>query len=685
MLVARGTCAFNDKKNNAIAGGASAYIVHNNGPDAPISMGALAAPFIPGVMVTLADGRALVAWVAANPTATVDIEGPLKRLTSGWPDVVAASSSKGPGPGMEIKPDIAAPGSSVLSSIVNDTTGAVNPAGLFEQVSGTSMASPHITALAALTKAKHPEFTPAQVKSALLNTAHTTMSLDINGNVPALAKHRGAGRVNAARLANPQLTFAPTSVSFGVVRPTETKAATVVATDVRDSGPNAGYSVNVRQVVGNPAVTLTPTLTFTSAPAGSSTLNLSLATAGAPVGDYEGFVEVTGLGQTYTLPYFVRVLDPGASKDVLLIDWDRNLGGADFRATYTAALTGLGLSFDTFDGGTLTAGNAGPTYAQLQNYRAVVLFTGNNVTSWANAHVGGSFPLQDYLVAGGKLVLTGQDLNSQLAFNQNTGSDFLFGMMSGWMTGVERNPATCATTRSDRDFYGSGMTAPGPTAQLETAFTLLGRTGDVSVNLGGTGAGNQRFPDAGRLVVAADFVDQCGFVHNAGSVSTHARVLGSYTTTTKDAVAVSRLTNSVATGVAPDPTLEQLDPTVNWGAALLHVGAEGLNSNRAQLNLQTALGLLHDFVADRVSVAVTHKVRSSRVDFVASAASARGAAVTKYRWDFDDGSPIVETTVPKITHDYGKGSRGTYTVNVQAVNALTRSGVGSATVTIRRR
>jgi subtilisin family serine protease len=684
VLMARGTCTFAVKEDNAAAAGATSFIVHNNGPDAPIAMGALTAPAIPGVMVTLADGRALVAWVAANPTATVNIEGPLSRRTSGWPDVVAASSSKGPGPGMEIKPDIAAPGSSILSSVVNDATGAVNPAGLFEQVSGTSMASPHITALAALTKARHPNFTPAQVKSALMNTAHTTMSLDLEGTIPALAKHRGAGRVNAARLANPQLTFEPASVSFGVMQPTQTKQLSVVATDVRASGPNAGYGVSVRQVVGNPAVTLSPTLTFTSAPAGSATVNLSLATAGAPVGDYEGFVEVSGLGQTYTIPYFVRVLDAGAAKDVLLIDWDRNLGGADFRATYTAALTGLGLSFDVFDGGTAAAGNAGPTFVQLQNYRAVVMFTGNNTTSWSTGHTNGSFPLQDYLVAGGKLVLTGQDLNSQLVFNQNVGSDFLFGTMSGWMTGIERNPA-CATTRSDRDFYGSGATAPGPTTQLNTAFTLFGRTGDVGVNLGGTGAGNQRFPDAGRLVVASDFLDTCGFVHNAGSVSTHARVLGSYTTTTKDGVAVSRLTTSVATGVAPDPTLEQLDPQVNWAAALLHVGAEGLNPNKAALNVQTALGLLHNFVADSVSLAVTHRVRSSRVDFTASAASARGSAITKYRWDFGDGSPIVETTVPRVTHDYGKGSRGTYTVNVQAVTELTRSGVTSASVTIRRR
>ena len=180
---------------------------------------------------------------------------------------------------------------------------------------------------------------------------------------------------------------------------------------------------------------------------------------------------------------------PPIAKDVLLIDWDRNLGGVDFRPVYEAALSGLALSYDVFDGGTSGAanGNAGPTFAQLQNYRAVVFFTGNNLTSWSNAHVGGSFPLQDYLVAGGKLVMTGQDLNSQVVYNQNTGSDFLYATMAGWLTGAERS-ATCTTVRSDRDFYGIGTANPA-TAQLETAFTLLGRTGDVSTNMGAPGPG----------------------------------------------------------------------------------------------------------------------------------------------------------------------------------------------------
>jgi PKD domain len=314
------------------------------------------------------------------------------------------------------------------------------------------------------------------------------------------------------------------------------------------------------------------------------------------------------------------------------------------------------------------------------------MFTGNNPTEWAATHTGGTFMLQDYLLAGGKLLVTGQNLNSQWADNQNVGSDNLLAYMSGWITGNQFVPGStspCPTVTSDRDFYGSGATAPTATTQLETAFTLLGQTGDVSVNLAGTGAGNQTAPDAGRPIVASDAFDRCVEAHNAAQAAPHARVLGSYTTTKKDGVVVNRLTNAVATGVAPDATLENLEPNLSWAAAYVHVGLEGLNANRGELSAQAALGRLHDFLTDSVSVAVSHKVTADRVASIAQASSTK-STITKYRWDFGDGSPIVETTAPTVTHEYGKGARGTFTVNVEAVDALTRSGVASASVRIIR-
>ena len=242
---------------------------------------------------------------------------------------------------------------------------------------------------------------------------------------------------------------------------------------------------------------------------------------------------------------------------------------------------------------------------------------------------------------------------------------------------------TCPTTPTDRNFYGSTVDA---TAQLETTFTLLGHRGDVSVNLDGDGAGNQRRPDAGRALTAADSDDPCMLVYNGASIEPHASVLGRYVVTKgADGQDAPRLTDGVATGVTPDATLERPVPRVDWTAALLHVGAEGLNGNRGELSPQTTIGLLHDFVADHVSVAVAHRVRGKIVDFVADASSQRGSAITTYRWDFGDGSEVLTTTEPTATHEYGKGARGTYSVRVEATDALTRSGVAATTVTILRR
>ncbi|KAI6680914.1 hypothetical protein NL676_034795 [Syzygium grande] len=71
-----------------------------------------------------------------------------------------------------LKPDILAPGSLIWAAWSPNGTDEPNYVGEgFAMISGTSMAAPHIAGIAALVKQKHPHWSPASVKSALMTTS----------------------------------------------------------------------------------------------------------------------------------------------------------------------------------------------------------------------------------------------------------------------------------------------------------------------------------------------------------------------------------------------------------------------------------------------------------------------------------------------------------------------------------
>ncbi|KAL0739194.1 hypothetical protein Bca4012_015404 [Brassica carinata] len=119
-----------------------------------------------------------------------------------------------------LKPDILAPGSLIWSAWSENGTDEANYVGEgFALISGTSMAAPHIAGIAALVKQKHPQWSPAAIKSALMTTSTVmdragrplqaqqyseteTMTL-----VKATPFDYGSGHVNPSAALDPGLVF----------------------------------------------------------------------------------------------------------------------------------------------------------------------------------------------------------------------------------------------------------------------------------------------------------------------------------------------------------------------------------------------------------------------------------------------------------------------------------------------
>ena len=133
-------------------------------------------------------------------------------------DAIVGFSSRGISQANNVKPDVSAPGNSIVSAGMG-----TGPSGAVE--SGTSMASPHVAGEAALVIAAHPDWRPEQVKAAIMNTANH----HVYPQAPTTAAHAlgvlraGAGRIDAqAAVDTDSLAYVVddpgvVSVSFGTL------------------------------------------------------------------------------------------------------------------------------------------------------------------------------------------------------------------------------------------------------------------------------------------------------------------------------------------------------------------------------------------------------------------------------------------------------------------------------------
>ena len=208
-LIARGACTFVAKVENAVDAGASAVLMYTDARPKTV-MGGAATPktsSIPGVMIDNDIGLALLAEVDAGNAVNVTLSPGIFVEEAIEGNIMAGFSSRGPyrTEGDWIKPDITAPGVRILAANTPDQADG-SPGDLFGYLQGTSMSSPHIAGLAALVREAHPDWSPAQVKSALMTTARQDVVKE-DGATPADPFDFGAGHVDPNKAIDPGLTY----------------------------------------------------------------------------------------------------------------------------------------------------------------------------------------------------------------------------------------------------------------------------------------------------------------------------------------------------------------------------------------------------------------------------------------------------------------------------------------------
>ncbi len=562
------------------------------------------------------------------------------------PDMLSAFSSRGPGLGLSLKPDLAAPGEGIYSSFI----------GYFAFSSGTSMAAPHVSGAAALLRQLYPTWTPAQVKTALMTTANTIVHDPSGGSAPVGAMGQGAGRIDLRQAYDPGLLLSPPSHSFGEIQAGAVASVTATALNVSASGV---YTVTVEGPSVATGLVLTPSVTTLSLAVGgqaSFALRLRASSATAP-GDYEGRVWLEGENRRLHIPWWVRVVPARPLADILLLDDDASsLGeGTDYLFYYTKVLADLELTYVVWDVGAkwrevIQEGGAPygalPNAAYLKGFKAVLWFTGDSRLTYLDvgATEGDRCAVLDYLQNGGRLLVTGQDF-------------------SGYYLPHRFDSFNLATIGLGASLAGEDVYAPA---------------GNASPFIGAEGVHTAPAFQGMRLDLGTTRHTTPTLAAGAGNLRTVDELLPIPQYDSKAIFRASPHEGAVGLAKSSDPTLESPLPAMPPGRAVyLSFGLEGINDDTGYTTRRDLLQRVLEWFADDLRVTISDGAAANPYDPATLIARASSNITTAtflcYRWDFGDGSAIVQTDVPPIAHVYGRA--GTFHPRVEVMDSLGHTAV----------
>jgi minor extracellular serine protease Vpr len=194
-LIKRGELTFTEKAIHAQQAGAVGVIIFNNTKgnfvgNLQVDVG------LPVASISKKAGDQIVSQLEKSPQH-------IRIIEEAEQDVLAPFSSRGPVTRTwEIKPDILAPGVAIQSTV---------PGG-YLSLQGTSMAAPHVAGACALIKQAHPEWSPLQIKAAIMN--HALLIHSTSGD-KYRTYEQGAGRIQMDEAVKAESLISPGSLQFG--------------------------------------------------------------------------------------------------------------------------------------------------------------------------------------------------------------------------------------------------------------------------------------------------------------------------------------------------------------------------------------------------------------------------------------------------------------------------------------
>ncbi|HEX8285510.1 MAG TPA: S8 family serine peptidase [Pyrinomonadaceae bacterium] len=367
----QGTGAFSNKAAFATAKGAVAVLIYNN-VDGELTNATVRKAIIPVLGLSKANGEYLKAAIGSDAVGAVSVKQVRINKSVFFEPSMGDFSSKGPvGRFGMIKPDVVAPGVSILSATIRVGGAEPAPGGVppavwmfdptgFTSASGTSMATPMTAGVAALVKQKNPSWTPSMIRAALMNTATNLRASDGTPQPDGAQtiNTQGAGLIDAAAAANAKALMgvgaidrgagAPSARTYGLldsaspgnpdflgshsfgavpvagVEGTATLTQTVTIFDVRDGAGAGTYEFfvgNVRGVddrdvrVSFSRTDGTPASSVEVPAGGSASINVNVTVSGAKLADptqLQWYVTAAreDFAQTLRMPFYLRAVKP---------------------------------------------------------------------------------------------------------------------------------------------------------------------------------------------------------------------------------------------------------------------------------------------------------------------------------------------------------------------------------------